>query len=305
MLEQNPTQRFEEEKPAALQNRELQDIFCIWLYAHPWGRFPPDIQKLEKPYLFLFLAPWHHHLLPYLGNPDLHPLLLGTARTSFLLHFLFQMLILLCLLGSSLGAPQSYFFPSYSTYPTYNTFLGSGSFPRYYGAAAIPRTGFSYSFGPGYNFQWRYKIIAQLVSCWLTLAFAEILAKLWTFCHLWPLHKKKKRLKWQPRKWPSRGEDDSQFPFSSTCIISIFTSRFDTRPAPASPEEQVLVRQEESSATATNSEISIKCHLLNCSFESVASCQRLPCFQGFVDHPRFPREVSRSHSQYLFSVPSL
>ena len=71
------------------------------------------------------------------------------------------MLILLCLLGSSLGAPQSYFFPSYSayptTFPTYNTFLGSGSFPRYYGAAAIPRTGFSYSFGPGYNFQWRYQ----------------------------------------------------------------------------------------------------------------------------------------------------
>merc|ERR1712037_27232 len=28
--------------------------------------------------------------------------------------------------------------------------------------------------------------------------------------------------------------------------------RFDTRPAPASPEKQVLVRQEESSATATN-----------------------------------------------------
>ena len=60
MLEQNPTQRFEEEeKPAALQNRELQDIFGIRLYAHPWGWFPPDIQKLEKPYLFLFLAPWH------------------------------------------------------------------------------------------------------------------------------------------------------------------------------------------------------------------------------------------------------
>ena len=39
------------------------------------------------------------------------------------------------------------------------------------------------------------------------------------------------------------------------CIISIFTLRFATRPAPASPEKQVLVRQEESSATAINSEI--------------------------------------------------
>ena len=62
-------------------------------------------------------------------------------------------------------------------------------------------------------------INAQLLSSLLTSAFAEILAKVWTFCHLWPLHKKKKRLKWQPRKWPSRGEDDSQFSFSSTCII--------------------------------------------------------------------------------------
>ena len=71
------------------------------------------------------------------------------------------MLVLLCLLGSSLGAVQGYYLPSYPTYatayPAYNTFLGSGSFPRYYGAAAIPRTGFSYSFGPGYNFQWRFQ----------------------------------------------------------------------------------------------------------------------------------------------------
>ena len=72
MLEQNPTQRFEEEeKPAALQNRELQDIFGICLYAHPWGRFPPDIQKLEKPYLFLFLAPWHHDVQNVTSGKDM------------------------------------------------------------------------------------------------------------------------------------------------------------------------------------------------------------------------------------------
>ena len=84
----------------------------------------------------------------------------GHPCSSLTSDFLFQMLVLLCLLGSSLGAVQGYYLPSYPTYatayPAYNTFLGSGSFPRYYGAAAIPRTGFSYSFGPGYNFQWRY-----------------------------------------------------------------------------------------------------------------------------------------------------
>ena len=212
------------------------------------------------------------------------------------------MLILLCLLGSSLGAPQSYFLPSFSTYPTtYNTFLGSGSFPRYYGAAAIPRTGFSYSFGPGYNFQWRYQ-------CWTATLFtwglAEILVKPWTFCHLWPLHKAKKRWKRRPRKWPSRGEDDS-FITSNMHFHYILTLRFDTRPAPASPEKQVLVRQEESSATATNSEIFHFILSPQLLLWSLASCQRLPFFQGFVGHPRFPREVSRSRSQYLFSVPSL
>ena len=112
-------------------------------------------------------------LPPYLGNPDLHPLLLGAACLASqlccdLTFSLFQMLILLCLLGSSLGAPQGYYLPSYpaypTNYPTYNTFLGSGSFSRYYGAAAaIPRTGFSYSFGPGYNFQWRYQCSTTIV----------------------------------------------------------------------------------------------------------------------------------------------
>ena len=77
------------------------------------------------------------------------------------------MLILLCLLGSSLGAAHSYYLPQYSafpsSYPAYTNFLGSASFPRYYGAAAIPRTGFSYSFGPGYNFQWRYQCSTTIV----------------------------------------------------------------------------------------------------------------------------------------------
>ena len=165
------------------------------------------------------------------------------------------MLILLCLLGSSLGAPQSYFLPSFSTYPTtyptYNTFLGSGSFPRYYGAAAIPSTGFSYSFGPGYNFQWRWKL--SILSCLLNIAcLAETLAKVWTFCHLWAWCKKKKRRKKQARRRSSRGEDDSH---SIHLYLFIITQRFDTRPAPASPENQVLVRQEESLDTATNSKI--------------------------------------------------
>jgi len=128
------------------------------------------------------------------------------------------MLILLCLLGSSLGAPQSYFFPSYSayptTFPTYNTFLGSGSFPRYYGAAAIPRTGFSYSFGPGYNFQWRNP--GQSLNFLPPVTFAQEEEKV------------------------------------EVATQEVTQQRFDTRPAPASPEEQVLVRQEESSATATN-----------------------------------------------------
>ena len=115
-----------------------------------------------KPPVILYQQFW-------LGNPKLCVLqLLGQARTclptiSYIpltLNFLFQMLILLCLLGSSLGAAYSYYLPQYSafpsSYPAYTNFLGSASFPRYYGAAAIPRTGFSYSFGPGYNFQWRW-----------------------------------------------------------------------------------------------------------------------------------------------------
>ena len=81
------------------------------------------------------------------------------------------MLILLCLLGSSLGAAHSYYLPQYSafpsSYPAYTNFLGSASFPRYYGAAAIPRTGFSYSFGPGYNFQWRW--LLKLIQNFLIL----------------------------------------------------------------------------------------------------------------------------------------
>ena len=51
---------------------------------------------------------------------------------------------------------------------------------------------------------------------------------------------------------------------SDTCMHCILTSRFDTRPAPASPESQVLVRQEESPDTATNSETFLL--LISCSY---------------------------------------
>ena len=184
------------------------------------------------------------------------------------------MLILLCLLGSSLGAPQSYYLPSYpsypTAYPTYNTFLGSGSFPRYYGAAAIPRTGFSYSFGPGYNFQWRSQFAT-------TVLFTDIgfLQESWSrsepfaACNLCTRRQEGAR---GGRGNP--GGDSAEvrtiltpFPLiksSDTCMHCILTSRFDTRPAPASPESQVLVRQEESPDTATNSETFLL--LISCSY---------------------------------------
>ena len=159
----------EEKYPFALQKknpRHLLSDFMIILKAD----FQLIFRNWRRPLSFcVTLLPIHwpeHHYqlcqLPYLGESRFTSTVARRSDTSLLLSyisFLFQMLILLCLLGSSLGAPQSYYFPSYpsypTAYPTYNTFLGSGSFPRYYGAAAIPRTGFSYSFGPGYNFQWR------------------------------------------------------------------------------------------------------------------------------------------------------
>jgi len=134
------------------------------------------------------------------------------------------MLILLCLLGSSLGATHSYYLPQYSafpsSYPAYTNFLGSASFPRYYGAAAIPRTGFSYSFGPGYNFQWR--------SPGQSLNFLPSVTVV---------------------------DQDEKVQEEEAAKEEVVTQqRFVSRPAPASPESsssQVLVRQEVESGEET------------------------------------------------------
>ena len=187
----------EEKYPFALQ-KKIQDIFCLTLWSSlrlisSWYSETGEGLSLSVSRYCPIHWPEHHHQLcqlPYLGESRFTSTVARRSDTSLLLSyisFLFQMLILLCLLGSSLGAPQSYYFPSYSSYPTayptYNTFLGSGSFPRYYGAAAIPRTGFSYSFGPGYNFQWRCQfattVLLTEIGC-----LAGVLVKVWTFCNL-------------------------------------------------------------------------------------------------------------------------
>ena len=52
----------------------------------------------------------------------------------------------------------------------------------------------------------------------------------------------------------SPGGDSAEVILTPKPADNIFTFRFDTRPAPASPQSQVLVRQEENGDPATNSE---------------------------------------------------
>ena len=180
----------------------------------------------------------------WLGNPTLCVLqLLGQARTclpkiSYIpltLNFLFQMLILLCLLGSSLGAANSYYLPQYSafpsSYPAYTNFLGSASFPRYYGAAAIQRTGFSYSFGPGYNFQWRWLLKTLFrTSLFYFWCLSEVLDRVWTSCHRWlwlaKMKRCRKKRRLRRRWWPSRGESFSRLLPGITLVLSHLHKKF-------------------------------------------------------------------------------